>query len=90
MRGGEVQLQMPKKAKGFDTGNNGEIWGNRVYVDTCNAWHGGTSSTSKHHFRQDVGTGLVLTDPNRPNIKAEDGTVLPGTYQPQLSVKSPA
>ena len=85
LRGGEVGLQLPIRGRGFDTGNDGEIWGNRVFVSTANAWH---SSAQRHHFRQDTGTGLVTTDVNKPNIDMETGLVLPGPYQPKMSIRT--
>ena len=93
--GGEVQFQMPKQNKGYDTGNDGEISGNRVSVQKANRWHGGASA---HHFRADSGTGNVTqnqpnvyldtTDQPTTTVKPAPGVTLPGTYGTALSVKT--
>jgi hypothetical protein len=95
MYGGEVQFQMPKQGKGYDTGNDGELSGNRVSVQKANRWHGGASA---HHFRADSGTGnVVQNEPNvyldttdRPTVTVQPapGVTLPGTYGTTLSVKT--
>ena len=79
VRGGEVGLQMPKKSKGHDTGNDGEISGNRMSIATANVWNGGTAV---HHFRTDQDTGNVVN--NKPNVYL-DTTERPTATPPQIA-----